>query len=78
MKLYTEAFKTLHNITKPYTKTIHETLHKNYTRKPAPQPYFLFLNANLTSEHELKFEREWYERYERDGHRGVTRSSPHG
>ena len=40
-----------------YTQTIHklyietfQTLHKNYTRKPTPQLYILFLNTNQTDE----------------------------
>ena len=40
-----------------YTQTIHklyieafQTLHKNYTRKPTPQLYILFLNTNQTNQ----------------------------
>ena len=64
---------------KPYTETGTEavkTLHKNYTRKPTPQPYILFF------EHESNEwnEREWIVRNERNKHdeqneHGVTPSS---
>ena len=66
-----------------YTQTIHklyietfQTLHKNYTRKPTPQPYILFF------EHESNEwnEREWIVRNERNkrdeqNEHGVTPSS---
>ena len=58
----TETVKTLHwNRQKTYTDVV-KTLHKNYTRKPTPQPYILFF------EHESNKwnEREWIVRNERN------------
>ena len=49
----TETCKTLHwNQQKTYTDAV-KTLHKNYTRKPTPQPYILFF------EHESNEWNEW-------------------